>query len=404
MNTHQNNNFLLEYFLQKKFLYLALILGVILRLFLINYYYGDYTTYLSKWVIILKTDGFSAFKNPFHNYTPLYIYTLWLFSKVDISSLYLIKIFSFVFDYLLAFYIGKLAYLSTKDKRHFWFAIAIIPIIPTIFLNSGLMSQCDSIYATFCIMSIYYLLTSRHLLSMICLGIAFSLKIQMFCIMPFFFVYMLRGHIKWYLFLILPLVYLISILPAWLSGASIENLLSVYIKQSESSSLMNVFFPNIYTWLGELLQGQMLLAVIFTASIIFIGGVILSNKKYTFSLEIWIQILFLSVILCPYLLPGMRERYMYLGDTIGILYLTIFCRQAYLVIGIIFVSFYSYVQALHFMSHYDVVNYPTYAFSFFKFIPSEIPSTIYLFCIIGVLYHLIKLLKGKPTQEEFVNF
>ncbi|HLP06133.1 MAG TPA: hypothetical protein VK152_11960 [Paludibacter sp.] len=75
-----------------------------------------------------------------------------------------------------------------------------------------------------------------------------------------------------------------------------------------------------------------------------IAGFWLRQKKYVFSMENWIRLAFLSAILIPFILPGMHERYMYMGDVLGVLYFLVVRKNIHLPIGIILVSFYSYIR------------------------------------------------------------
>lgn len=386
-------------------LFAVIILGMIAKFLLFDYQYIDYGFYLSRWIGEIKLNGYlSALKEPFYNYAPSYMYILVLIAKLELYPLYAIKIVSVAFDYILAFFVGRLLYLHFKKDIVLWASFAVVPLIPTVMLNSAFMSQCDSLYVSFILGSLYFLFTKKQIWAILFLGIAFSLKVQTAIILPFYFVYMLRGHIKWYLFLLIPFIYFLSIVPVWMVGRPLVDLLTVYLAQAEYNEELVKNFPNVYLWIGSWGDAAKifgLLAVLFAT---LIGGWILSKKKFVFTLELWFKLIFLSAIICPFLLPGMLERYMYLGDVFAIIYIALDKKNAFAGLGILFVSFYSYVRCIYLFSFSGDAFYPSAPFSIFESISWELVSLLYIGIIVYVVYDLVKTLKSSCHKEEFITF
>lgn len=383
---------------------LIILVGLAMKLSLFDYQYVDYGFYLNRWIEEIKTNGYlTALSEPFYNYTPTYMYVLVLIAKLDLYPLYAIKVVSVVFDYILALYIGRLAYLYWKSKKTIWIALAIVPLIPTVLLNSAFMSQCDAIYATFAIGSVYYLFTARRWTAVVFLGIAFALKIQTAMILPFYFAYMLRGRIQWYYFLVIPIVYFISILPAWIVGRPIVDLLTIYIGQATYNSELVKNFPNIYLWIGELDEVAKYIGLFIVLALTLLSGFLLKSEKYKFTYDSWMRLLFLSVIVCPFFLPGMLERYMYMGDVLAVLLVIINLKKYILpAIGIIFVSFYSYIRCIYMFSFSGDALYPSRPFAVFELIPWEIVSVVYVAVIAYMLYDFFKMLNQNKKVEKIV--
>jgi Gpi18-like mannosyltransferase len=338
-------------FTKRNFLWISMIIiSISTKIFLLHISTGDYVGFLHPWIEFIKSHGyFYSLKYGFYDYSPSYIYLLVTIAKIGINPLYGIKIISILFEYLAAYFIGKIAYQKHKNKLVVWISIAIIPLIPSVMLNSSYLSQCDSIYAAFVMGSIFFILKEKQFLSVLFLAIAFAFKMQTAFILPFFFVFMLRGNIRWYYFLLIPCVFIFSIIPAWLIGRPYEELLKVYLTQTERFKFLTLNFPNIYIWISNhfyetaRLSGMML--AFFTT---LFSGIWLSRKKIIFSYESWIKLAFLSTIFIPYVLPGMHERYMYMGDLLGVLYFLILRKNIHLPIGIILISFYSYIRCSRF--------------------------------------------------------
>lgn len=386
---------------------LSTIISLSFKLAHFDYTFGDYIVFLSHWVETIKANGYlSALAEPFYNYTPLYMYVLTLIAWLDVNALYAIKVVSILFEYVAAFYVGKIAFLIIKKEWAKWLPFAIVPIIPSIMLNSAFMSQCDAIYVSFLLGSVYYLLKKKQLVAMIFLGVAFSLKSQSAFILPFYFVYMLRGHIKWYMFLIVPVVYFLSIIPAWMVGRPLIELLTVYVAQTGDSYVLASYFPNIYMWIYQFLDSNKLPGMIFVTLLVLIGGLILKNKKYTFTLKAWITLLFLGAIICPYFLPSMHERYLYFGDLTAILYVFINPKcifNWFSALGTWLVSFFSCTQCLLAIGFYDLSGFDHSVFEFMSIFPWQGVAFMYFWMIVYVAYDLMRTLNRTKESAEFVG-
>jgi len=370
--------------LSNKSVWISLIIfGLLFKSAFLGIKTGDSVFFL-KWIDFIQTHGYaSSLKFDFYDYTPAYIYLLIGIAKVGLNPLFSIKIVSILFEYFAAFFIGKIAYLKYKSNLIIWVFIAIIPLLPSVLLNSSYLSQCDSIYASFVFGSFYFFLTKKQFLSVLFLGIAFSFKIQTAIILPLYFVIMLRNNIKWYYFTLIPVVFIVSIFPVWLYGRAFVDLIGIYLTQSNFYKFLTMNFPNPYMWINNNYYEPVKMAgLILTTIFTLLTGFWLRNKKYDFSFEIWIKLAFLSAIFIPFILPGMHERYMYMGDILAVLYFVIIRKNIYLPLGIILVSFYSYIRCSRFN----------------EILPMEPALIIYLSVIIFVSLDFVKSLKKSAIE------
>jgi Gpi18-like mannosyltransferase len=361
-----------------------MILGIIAKLIFFPHENSDYLNYILPWTNFIKENGyFSALQHNFYDYTPSYIYILAILSKTGLNTLYSVKIVSILFEYLLAYFIGRIVYLKYNNKMVILASLAIIPLIPSVILNSAYWSQCDSIYAAFAVGSIYFLLKNKSWYAVLFLGIAFSFKLQTVMILPFFFVMMLRGNIKWYSFFVIPIVYFVSVIPTWILGRPLSELLTIYFSQANFFRLLTMNFPNLYIWVNNNYYDiASSIGIVFTFLFTLISGIILSQKKYNFSFENWIRLAFLSAIIIPFFLPGMHERYMYLGDVLGVLYFLVIRKNIHFPIGIISVSTYSYIRCSRFN----------------EILPMEPAFFVYLLIIVLVIIDFVKSIKKEEIQ------
>lgn len=126
-----------------------------------------------------------------------------------------------------------------------------------------------------------------------------------------------------------------------------------------------------------------MVGVALTATLTLGAGWWLSRKQFPFSYESWIRLAFLSAIIVPFILPGMHERYMYLGDVLGVLYYLVFRKNIHLPLGILLVSTYSYIRC----SRYKDV------------LPMEPAFFVYLLTIIFTSIYFVTGLKREINEN-----
>ncbi|HEY8804854.1 MAG TPA: hypothetical protein VIM42_07075, partial [Clostridium sp.] len=191
----------------KKFLILVAIiwLALIVRIHGLPFTSQDYNAFLSRWFDNIKTNGgFSSLKNSMGDYTQPYLYLLTLGTYTSINKLFYIKMLSFVFEIMAAFFIMKIVNMKYKDEKLGYLSFGILLLIPTVILNGSVWAQCDIIYTSFVIGSIYYILREKPIISIILYGIALSFKLQAIFILPLFAILLFKNKIKIYHLLLIP--------------------------------------------------------------------------------------------------------------------------------------------------------------------------------------------------------
>lgn len=319
-------------------------IGILLKLLVFPVRLGDYNSYLLPWINFIKSHGyFSSLQYNFYNYSPSYIYILILIAKAGLSPLYAIKIVSVLFEYILSYFVGKILFIKSNNKTVLWLSFALLPLLPTIFLNGAFWGQCDVIYATFSIASFYFIIREKSITSIILLAIVFTFKAQTLFIFPFYFLLMIKGRIKWYTFLIIPIVYFLSVLPVWLQGRSLSDLLIIYLRQSDYYHALTIFMPNIYIWLEDINYTLIKnVGIVFTVIFVLFTGFLI-KKKMQINNDNLILLAFASVMITPFILPGMHERYLYLSDIMAFIYIFWFNKNLKAPLSILIVSLYAYI-------------------------------------------------------------
>lgn len=312
-------------------IYLIIILvGIIIRGAFFDVKSRDYIYFLQKWFNIYQgKGGIFALKYKIGDYTPLYNYFIALCTYIPIKNLYLIKILSTIFDLLLAISCVKISKLFNYEK----YSILIFGCVflsPILMLNGAVWGQCDSIYTFFCVMTIYELCKINKdknaiYKAMIFYGVAFALKLQSIFIAPVILIILLKDFKRFKSIVIVPIIYILSIIPAAILGADLKRLLLIYFNQAKQYHLLTMNYPNFYSLLKSIVPGisnriasclGFALIISFLLAIIFI-----EYKKNDITNERIIDLAILIPLAMVFFLPRMHERYGIIAEVISIIYI-----------------------------------------------------------------------------------
>jgi Gpi18-like mannosyltransferase len=296
-------------------------LSLILRVISIPYSNIDVTGYL-LWYQTLYQQGIGeTLATNFAIYTPPYTYLLALATLAHdlIPPLTAIKLIPICFDLLGAFYIYKIVKLKYAQGDLPYLAAAIYFIAPTIVLNSAYWGQIDSLYTSLLLACLYYLMTEKPFIAMLAFGLSFSVKAQAVFFLPFLGIMAIRKRLPWLYFGMVPMVYLISILPVVVLGRPFLDALLVYTKQSSTFVVPSMNAPNIYiVFPREWYASTASIGIIATVAVIAYWVYTTSQRKTDADNKYIILAAFISVALVPFLLPKMHDRYFYPADVLSI--------------------------------------------------------------------------------------
>ena len=211
---------------------LLFVAAIVLRVALYNVQTSDYTFFLSSWYDFIKNNGgFAAFKSSFSNYNVPYLYLLALTTYLPISKLVAIKTLSILFDAVLALF----TYLILDQQyKHSYIPIIgtlVVLFAPTIFINSAAWGQADATYAAFCLGSLYFLLKDRPGWACAFFAVAISFKLQAVFFAPVLFVLLVKRRLPLQYLLLIPVIFVVLLVPAFIAGRSAVSLLSIYPMQ-----------------------------------------------------------------------------------------------------------------------------------------------------------------------------
>jgi Gpi18-like mannosyltransferase len=373
----------------------ALAAGMIIRtVSLTQINNSDYLFCLAPWAEGFRNHGWSYIVTTWSDYNVTYLYIIGGIARIPLNDLYLYKLVSVIFDCGIV-----IAGLRLANVFHFGpLRKAVLGgalfLAPTVWLNSSFWGQCDSIYVFFCLLGLVFILEDRPALSAVCAAAAFSFKMQAIFILPIFAVLWMVKRVKWWREIPVFLgTYFITVIPAWLIGRPLFDILLIYFNQTQTySSRLNLNSPSAYALLGPdtsnlsasthdiLFKTGLVLAFCFLGALLLIAWVfrdrIGSRAIFLFALTMVIGI--------PWLLPSMHDRYFYLAD--------IFC-----VILAVMIPKRWYFAPFCIIASYS--GYHAYLFWTYIFVNGhQIPALIMLYLMGSAVVVLISELKGAKTH------
>ena len=302
---------------------LMLIASVFLiRAVCLNHVTLDYVNFLSRWVQYFRTNGgFRALNQSVGNYNLPYLYFLAIFSHSDVYDLYLIKLLSIAFDVLLAWGALRLVSVFTNDGIKKLIAFFGVLFLPTVVLNGAYWGQCDSSYTAFAVWSIYFALKRRGAASMIAIALSFAFKLQAIFVMPVFLIFLFANRIKLWHFILFPLTYIVTVIPAVVMGRPFIETITLYFNQAGSiGSGLNYNSPSVYAMIrgggNEELYAILGIVAAFAFLALLFAWFYVRKKQITDRALLGVALL--MAISVPFLLPHMHDRYFFQADVLSL--------------------------------------------------------------------------------------
>jgi len=289
---------------------------------------ADYWGFLEGWMEQIRSDGgFPSLGRRISNYTSPYMYLMCLISYMTDNDLYGLKLLSVFFDYAGSIAIFLIIYQLSGNARKAILGMAALLLSPTVILDGAYWCQCDMIYTTFLLFALYFFLKDNSCYCLLFVGIAFAFKLQAVFFVPFLLImWMKKRTVRLVDFFWLPLIYLLSALPAWVAGRDLKELLLIYFDQTQSYPWGTLEYPNVYALLGEAMPdmhhaGEVSGAGTFMA-VMLLGclAYYLYTKKVDMTDDLALTIALFTVALAVYSLPHMHDRYGFLIDLLAIPY------------------------------------------------------------------------------------
>lgn len=344
--------------ISRKILIIAGIVGLALlafalRIIFVPFESVDFVWFLQHWHSTLASQGFAAFGEPFANYNFPYLYLLYIISLFGLPDIIAVKIVSIIFDIVLCFSVWLVVRHYRPTGYLPYVAALVIAWLPTIFLNSSLWGQCDAIYTSLLVFSFYFILKNKHALSWLTWGIALSFKLQAIFFLPVlvYVWFFTTKKQKWHVPFVAAIPVIAAPIPAILAGRPPMSAYGVYLDQAGTYEQLTMNAANWYQWIPSahfglfnkagLILSLAALGATLLVLIIRRSGKLLPSKDHHLAL-----IASFFLLLAPFVLPQMHERYFYAAGVF--LMITAFLNSRYIVVVIAteLISLFSYLPFL----------------------------------------------------------
>jgi Gpi18-like mannosyltransferase len=303
--------------------FIGLALALFLRLSLCRFQSDDFLLYTERWYQVVQGHGFSIFRYGFYDYTPPYLYALFLTSRVLpwISPVVATKIPSIVADFICAWYAYRIVRLKYRSGPVPTFAALAILFAPTVVTNSAFWGQTDMLFTAPLVAALYYVLRQKERAVWLAAGLAFSIKPQAIFLAPYLLALLLRRELRWRYVVWAPIIGLVFLLPAWIAGRPIYDLLTIYSSQGAlQAGKLTWRAPNLYAWLPQNRVGLLgPLGMLFGAGIALTFVTSVAKSRVRLAPQLHLGLALASVLVMPYVLPSMHERYFFTADVFAIL-------------------------------------------------------------------------------------
>ena len=356
------------------------VVALAVRYPLLAYESKDYVTYLRPWYDHIVANGYwSALGEGFSNYPPAYLYVLVALAKnlAWLPTVIAIKSASILGDFVLAFFVYKcVAVGHPRSSTMPALAFVATLLAPVVVLNSAMWGQVDAVYTAFLVACLYCLLAGRQGWACAAFGMALAFKLQAVFLAPLFLWLLVKKAVNWRWFVLAPAVVIASFVPAWLAGLRFDEPLWSYVNLVTRDTRLTVSAPNLYVWIADLYgsgygpPAPMWLPVLLAAFLVVAVACVVrrARRNLTDTGELVVLLATFSVLLLPYVLPGMRERYFY--------------PAAVFTIALTFFRPAAYAYALLVVGSVSLLAYFPYLFGFG--VPPE-PLSVALFAVLVAL-------------------
>jgi Gpi18-like mannosyltransferase len=283
----------------------------------------DLLTAFLPWQTYLLTHGrWHALRHPLGIYFPAYYDVAILTSYLDghFNRVSQIKLVSFCFDLIAALtaylMVGRIARDSRLGPRGYvaqLFAPFCILAGPTVLLNGSAWGQSDIVFTTFLLMSTYAVISGMGAAAALLFGFALAFKLQAVFFVPFLGAMLLSRRIRWVHVLLIPVGWLVALVPALLNGGSIAEFLKLLFSQGDTFPVLAINIGNPWTALMLLHFNEHIGTLLGVALTILVTiALSLWGRRPAFQSPVnTLMLASFSLLVMPYIMPRMHDRYFF---------------------------------------------------------------------------------------------
>ncbi|MGA8113541.1 MAG: hypothetical protein WCA46_07770 [Actinocatenispora sp.] len=321
------------------------VVAVALRVDLLPFQSTDFLIF-RRWYGRIDQLGIASFGHPISNYSPPYLYVLYVATILPLPAIVAIKGSMILFDFLLAGSVYRLVGVFRPARYAPALAAIATLFLPTVFLNSAFWAQIDATYTAFLVLSLHAALTGRGGRAWTYFGVAIAIKLQAVFFLPVL-LFLAVTRIGWRRVWRGVLAFVVLTFPPVLFGRPVRSLLDVYLTQGTMfHHSLTLRAPSIYQWFPRWTYLYFNRAGVWmtAAAVLFVLVVGLVQRK--FGQEELLVLSALVLVVVPFLLPHMHERYFYPAEILFLVLAFVVPRYAWVAVLMQVISFFTYSSFL----------------------------------------------------------
>ena len=284
----------------------------------------DYRVFAS-WYDFIAANGYhSSWRYDFAVYHPVYLYLLTAaagFAPLA-PKLLAVKGISILGEFAMASFLYRCVRLRYPGYRTIpLLAFGAVLLLPTVVLNGAWLAQSDAVYTALLSACLYGLLSGRRVWASVAFGLAFSVKAQAAFLAPLLYWLWAKKALAGRFLALIPLAYFLTLVPAWVMGRPLLDLLGIYFEQAGSRAgawLSLSTAPNPWRWISGDHYRWWPAGVLLTLALVHGVRRLLESRRLEMTRDTVVFLAVLSLLLTPFFLPKMHDRYFFPADVFAI--------------------------------------------------------------------------------------
>ena len=299
-----------------------------------------------SWYDFIAANGYhSSWRYDFAIYNPVYLYLLTAaagFAPLA-PKLLAVKGISILCEFVLASFLYRCVRLRYPGSRTIpLLAFGAVLLLPSVVLNGAWHAQADAVYTAPLLAGLYGLLSGRKAWASVAFGLAFSVKAQAAFLAPLLYWLWAKKELAGRFLALIPLAYFLTLVPAWVTGRPLLDLLGIYFEQAGAPAGAWLFLgaaPNPWRWISADHYRWWPAGVLLTLALVHGVRRLLESRRFEMTRERVVFLALLSALLTPYFLPKMFSRYFFPADVFAIVLAFYRPRLWYFPVGVGAASF-----------------------------------------------------------------
>jgi Gpi18-like mannosyltransferase len=280
----------------------------------------DMTHFLLPWMEHVLSGGLGSLSGEFSNYSPPYIYLMYLASWLVplIGEVAAIKLISLPFVLLLSLGLYDLVLGASGDRTKALAAACTAWLLPTLLANAFVWGQADTIYTAFLIWFVAFAARGRPAAAAVAFGFAVAFKAQAMLVAPVLLYLLLSRTMALRHLALIPATYAALMVPAVLAGRPILDCFTVYFGQFERFGSLAMTAPNPWQFSTRFVPYEVGVAFGLPAAAAVGAALAITSARLRPSPQSLLLVAAACAAAMPYVLPKMHERFFFPADVLAL--------------------------------------------------------------------------------------